>query len=101
MVYYPHKSRSVQRGEVRCVMASETVILQLPASLYADLESLATDEQAEPVEVIARLVETARQERRVESPTRAFRRILERATDLGVTDLAEQHDRYLYGMDGQ
>jgi hypothetical protein len=42
-------------------------------------------------------VETARQERRVESPTRAFRRILERATDLGVTDLAEQHDRYLYG----
>jgi hypothetical protein len=82
-------------------MASETVILQLPASLYADLESLATDEQSEPVEVIARLVETARQQRRLESPTRAFRRILERATDLGIPDLAEQHDHYLYGVDRQ
>jgi hypothetical protein len=26
-----------------------------------------------------------------------FRRILERACDLGVGDLAEQHDHYLYG----
>lgn len=26
-----------------------------------------------------------------------FRRILERARDLGVGDLAEQHDHYLYG----
>lgn len=82
-------------------MASETVILQLPASLYADLESLATEEQAEPVEVIARLVETARQQQQVESPTRAFRRILERAADLGITDLAGQHDHYLYGVEKQ
>jgi len=80
-------------------MTSQTVIIQIPASLYADLESLATDEQAEPVEVIARLVETARQQRRVEAPTRAFRRILERATDLGIPDLSEQHDHYLYGVD--
>jgi hypothetical protein len=82
-------------------MASESVTLQLPASLYADLKSLAIDEQAEPVEVIARLVETARQQRRATSPTRAFRRILKRATDLGITDLAEQHDHYLYGTDRQ
>ncbi|MEJ2736737.1 MAG: hypothetical protein P8189_24765 [Anaerolineae bacterium] len=80
-------------------MASETVILQLPASLYADLETLATEEQAEPVEVIARLVETARQQRQVKSPTLAFRRILERASDLGISDLAEQHDHYLYGLE--
>jgi hypothetical protein len=26
-----------------------------------------------------------------------FQRILARATDLGVSDLAEQHDHYLYG----
>jgi hypothetical protein len=26
-----------------------------------------------------------------------FRRILERTRDLGVGDLAEQHDHYLYG----
>ena len=29
--------------------------------------------------------------------TQAFRAILERAIDLGVADLAEQHDHYLYG----
>ena len=80
-------------------MASETVTVRLPASLYADLESLAADEQAELADVIARLVETARQRRQFEPHSRAFRRILERATDLGVTDLAENHDHYLYGTD--
>ena len=29
--------------------------------------------------------------------TQAFRAILERAIDLGVPDLAEEHDHYLYG----
>ena len=77
------------------MMASETVTLQLPASLYAALESLATDEQVEPVDLVARLVDAAHQQRQVEPPTRAFRRILERAEDLGITDLAEQHDHYL------
>ena len=71
-------------------MTSETVTLQLPASLYADLESLAADEQTEPVDLIANLIKAARQQQATESPTRAFHRILERATDLGVTDLAEQ-----------
>ena len=80
-------------------MTSESVTLHIPASLYADLEALASDEQTEPVEVLARLVETARQRYVAESPTRAFRRILDRATDLGITDLAEQHDHYLYGVD--
>lgn len=31
--------------------------------------------------------------------TQAFRAILERATDLGVADLADQHDHYLYGSE--
>ena len=34
-------------------------------------------------------------------PVRAFERILARATDLGVSDLAEQHDHYLYGTEKQ
>lgn len=29
----------------------------------------------------------------------AFRRILKRAMDLGVSDLAMQHDHYLYGTE--
>ena len=42
---------------------AEKVTFQLPAQLYADLQSLAADEQTDPVEVIARLVATARQRR--------------------------------------
>jgi hypothetical protein len=78
---------------------SETVVLELPASVYADLESLADIEQTEPSEMVARLVSVARCERQAEPTTRAFRRILERATDFGVPDLAEQHDHYLYGVE--
>ena len=44
-------------------MEVENVTFQLPAQLYADLQSLAADEQTDPVEVIARLVATARQRR--------------------------------------
>ena len=73
-------------------MTSETVTVQLPASLYADLELLAADEQSELAELIARLVEDARQGRQYQPQSRAFRRILERATDLGINDLSEQHD---------
>ena len=32
-------------------------------------------------------------------PNRALRRIRERAMDLGIYDLARQHDHYLYGTD--
>jgi hypothetical protein len=84
---------------VRWSMEPGTVVVELPASLYSDLESLAADEKVELSEVIARLVAAVRQRRQAESPTRAFRKILERATDLGITDLAEQHDHYLYGVD--
>jgi hypothetical protein len=49
--------------------------------------------------MVARLVQAARYEHPAEPSTRAFRKILERATDLGVTDLADQHDHYLYGTD--
>lgn len=31
--------------------------------------------------------------------TNVLQHLLALATDLGVTDLAEQHDHYLYGMD--
>ncbi len=34
-----------------------------------------------------------------EIPNRAFEHILKRAMDLGISDLAIQHDHYLYGTD--
>jgi len=79
-------------------MESETVVLELPASLYSDIVSLAAGEDLEPAEVIARLVEAARLKQQSGVTTRAFRRILERATDLGVAGLAEQHDHHLHGV---
>ena len=44
-------------------MDAKTVALELPASVYAELQSLATDEQIEPAEMVARLVEMTRQRR--------------------------------------
>jgi hypothetical protein len=39
------------------------------------------------------------EERPKKIPNRALRRIRERAMDLGIYDLARQHDHYLYGTD--
>ena len=44
-------------------MDSTTVTIQLPAHLYAELQSLAADEQIDLVEVIANLVAMVRQRR--------------------------------------
>jgi hypothetical protein len=83
-------------------METEPVTIELPAQFYAQLQALAADEQTDPVELLVHLTTVAMQQRiQPQSPTRAFQRIRERATDLGVTDLAEQHDHYLYGVDKQ
>ena len=44
-------------------MNAEVVNVQLPARLYAELQSLAAEEQTDPVEVIDRLVTAAGQHR--------------------------------------
>jgi len=77
-------------------MSSTTINLELPAKLYADLQTLAKEEQVDVVEVLSRMVVLARQS---QAPTRAFQRIMERAADLGISDLAEHHDHYLYGIE--
>jgi hypothetical protein len=83
-------------------MEAAMITLRLPTDLYEALQSLASAEQVEPVEMIARLVMMAEGQRTPpEAPTRAFQNILERATDLGVEDLSEQHDHYLYGVEKQ
>lgn len=61
--------------------------------------AFASGEQMEVVEAIAHLFEVAFQRGRSDARTLAFERILARATDLGVTDISEQHDHYLYGID--
>jgi hypothetical protein len=44
-------------------MDAPVVTVRLPASLYAELESLATEEQTDPIEMIGRLVTVASQRR--------------------------------------
>ena len=68
-------------------MEVENVTFQLPAQLYADLQSLAADEQTDPVEVIARLVATARQRRAWVQGLTALREQIRRDGELlvGVT----------------
>ena len=77
-----------------------TVTLELPDYLYHQLQLLAEDEQTDIIELLRRLLAATNGHKTPpQATTRAFQRILERATDLGVNDLAEQHDHYLYGTD--
>ena len=75
--------------------------IQLPLWLYNELQMLAEEKAANSLdEVIARLVEQARENGELsEPPFSIFQRILDRATDLGVSDLSERHDYYLYGVE--
>ncbi len=52
----PHK----RKGDM---MDTGTVTFQLPTQVYADLQSLALDQQTDPAEMVARLIATARQRR--------------------------------------
>lgn len=80
-------------------MAEETVLLELPPELYAQLRARATEAQTDLVDIIARLLAQTDRASQTEHPSHALQRIAERATDLGLGDLAEQHDHYLYGVD--
>jgi hypothetical protein len=82
-------------------MDASVVTIDLSSKLYADLASLAQQAQAAgPVEMIERLVTQAQHQSNVVYATApAFQRILGRAADLGLDDLSEQHDHYLYGTD--
>ena len=83
-------------------METVTITIELPVQLYTQLQTLAQEEQTDPIEILTRLITLAMQQSvPLQSPTRAFQRIRDRATDLGITDLAEQHDHYLYGVEKQ
>ena len=83
-------------------MAPATVTIELPMQLYRQLETLATAEQSDLIELLNRLIKSAAKQQVVRQvPTPALRSILERATDLGVSDLSAQHDHYLYSVEKQ
>jgi len=80
-------------------MDIEMTILKIPTQVYSDLQTLAETEQADVVEVLRRLIAQARE--KPSTSGGALDHILARATDLGVEDLAEHHDHYLYGVEKQ
>ena len=83
-------------------MTTGIVTVKLPKDLYSRLDTLAKQERTDLVELLNRLVASVAAPRaQAEPSTTAFQRILGRATDLGVSDLAEQHDHYLYATEKQ
>jgi len=79
-------------------MTTKVITLELPFDLYAKLKSLAAEWRQDPLEVVGQLI-TLAYEQRPQASTPAFQNILANAADLGVVDLAERHDHYLYGLD--
>ena len=81
-------------------METATVTVKLPTQLYTRLQARARKEQTDMVALLDRLVDVTEAAPATQQPmTQAFQRILDRAADLGVSDLAEQHDHYLYGVE--
>ena len=77
---------------------STSIILELPLNLYTQLQEMAADEEKDLIALIEQLLAEAQKQKEVK-PKSAFENILSYATDLGVSDLAENHDHYLYGVD--
>lgn len=70
--------------------------LQIPDELYRRLQSLSSTRQTDPVGLLEALVTQAEQ-----SETHLLHRIAALATELGVSDLSDQHDHHLYGTEKQ
>jgi hypothetical protein len=86
----------------------ETITLELPSEIYDGLQQLAAEDRIDLIQVLAGLVKQARLLQVQNATTREtpattepdlLRRIASMAQDLGVDDLAEQHDHYLYGTE--
>jgi len=83
-------------------MTVGTVTVKLPKDLYTRLDTLAKQERTDVVSLLTRLTASVTApQAEAEPSTTAFQRILDRATNLGMSDLAEQHDHYLYGTEKQ
>jgi hypothetical protein len=85
-------------------VAFETI--QIPKQLYLRLQQLADEENTELVSLIERLLDLAWKQHAASlvTPTATVPPIYqlhEYAVDLGVDDLAQNIDHYLYGHDKQ
>jgi len=65
-------------------MSAATVNVPLPVSLYAELQSLAEEEQTEPVTILSKLIKTAHQRRAWLSDLAALRQQIAQDGGLAV-----------------
>lgn len=88
-------------------MSAALETIQIPRQLYIRLWRFAEQEKTEPVDLIERWLERAlvQEDGDTTSNTVAdvapIYRLHEYAEDLGVTDLAQNVDHYLYGHEKQ
>lgn len=79
--------------------------IQIPKTLYIRLRQLAEQEKTEPVQLIERWLDHALSDdsgiSAAKESTAPIYQLHEYAEDLGVTDLAQNVDHYLYGHDKQ
>lgn len=71
-------------------MDTELVTLQVPASPYSKLQALASEEQTNPVDVLAQLVTTAHQRRQWLQDLDALRQQIQDAGGLQVGNSKEE-----------
>jgi molybdopterin converting factor small subunit len=71
-------------------MDAATVTVRLPAGLYAELQTLAQEEQAEPVAILSQLVKAARQQRAWLNDLAALRKQIEQDGGLQVGATKEE-----------
>jgi len=71
-------------------MDTTTVTMRLPAGLYADLKTLAQEEQAEPVAILSQLIQAARQRRAWLNDLAALRKQIEQDGGLSVGATKEE-----------
>ncbi|MCE7983895.1 MAG: hypothetical protein DYG89_22200 [Caldilinea sp. CFX5] len=88
-------------------MSAAVETIQLPRQLYIRLWRFAEQEQTEPVALIEHWLERALVQEDDDATTNTaagvapIYRLHEYAEDLGVTDLAQNVDHYLYGHEKQ
>ena len=71
-------------------MDAALVTIRLPAGLYAELQTLAQEEQAEPVAILSQLVKAARQQRAWLNDLAALREQIEQDGGLQVGATREE-----------
>lgn len=109
-VEYPESAGNAEVLRETRAADQETITLELPSAVYDDLRELAEEHQVDLVRELTGLVTRARllqvpdariEEEQAPTGSDLLRRIVSMAQDLGIDDLAEQHDHYLYGTEKQ